>query len=73
MNARHPVLGSDWFPEVDMPAGAWHDPLPLESELPPVEPITADLLPTSLRLLVRDVAERMQLITPWHPNFCRGR
>jgi hypothetical protein len=37
----------------------WH-PQPLECELPPVESITEDLLPSCVRPLVMDVAERMQ-------------
>lgn len=55
-----PVLASEWLPAVDSHEGQWPDPLPLESELPPVEPITEDLLPVSFRPLVTDVADRMQ-------------
>jgi len=51
---------ADWIPPVEPSEGEWQDPLPLESELPPVESITEDLLPVSFRPLVRDVAERMQ-------------
>jgi putative DNA primase/helicase len=51
---------ADWIPPVEPSEGEWQDPLPLESELPPVESITDDLLPVSFRPLVRDVAERMQ-------------
>ncbi len=39
----------------------WPEPLPLQSELPPVDRLDEDLLPASLRPLVRDVAERMQV------------
>src|SRR6202040_4305881 len=39
----------------------WPDPLPIQSELPPVEPFYEDLLPVSFRSLVRDVSERMQV------------
>jgi putative DNA primase/helicase len=52
---------ADWIPAVDSPGEEWRTPLPLESELPPVELITEELLPISLRPLVRDVAERMQM------------
>lgn len=51
---------ADWIPEVAPPGGEWQPPLPLENELPQVEPITEDLLPRSFRPLVHDVAERMQ-------------
>ena len=51
---------ADWIPPVEPSEGEWQDPLPLESELPPVESIAEDLLPVSFRPLVRDVAERMQ-------------
>ena len=50
---------ADWIPPVGT-SEEWQDPLPLESELPPVESITEELLPISFRPLVRDVAERMQ-------------
>src|SRR6185312_9894464 len=50
---------ADWIPPVE-PQAEWQDPLPLKSELPPVESITEDLLPVSFRPLVYDVAERMQ-------------
>src|SRR5262249_38789040 len=60
MNEAPPVQASDWLPAVDPLGGAWPEPLPLESELPPVEPFADDLLPVALRPLVRDVAERMQ-------------
>jgi putative DNA primase/helicase len=39
----------------------WPDPMPLGSELPPVEPFSLDLLPEALRPLVEDTAERMQV------------
>ena len=51
---------SDWIPPVELSEENWQDPLPLESELPPVESITEDLLPVSFRPVVRDVAQRMQ-------------
>ena len=51
---------ADWIPAIEAPGAEWQTPLPLESELPPVEAITEDLLPLSLRPLVCDVAERMQ-------------
>ena len=54
------VAKPDWIPAVEPCEAAWQDPLPLESELPPVEAITEDLLPSSFRPLVSDVAERMQ-------------
>jgi hypothetical protein len=55
-----------WF---NAPVGAraavamvdWPVPLPLQSELPAVQPFYKDLLPNSFRRLVRDVAERMQV------------
>lgn len=50
----------DWIPAVEPPGAEWPDPLPLESELPPVEPISENLLPVSFRPLVSDVADRMQ-------------
>jgi putative DNA primase/helicase len=50
----------DWIPTIESSEGEWQDPLPLESELPAVEPITEELLPMSFRPLVYDVAERMQ-------------
>lgn len=40
---------------------AWPEPLELEGALPEVEPLAADLLPASLRPLVEDIAERMQV------------
>src|SRR5712692_2026401 len=55
-----PRIPSDWLPAVEAAEGDWQDPQPLESELPPVETITEDLLPVSFRPLVSDVAERMQ-------------
>jgi hypothetical protein len=39
----------------------WPDPLPLQSELPPVERFQEELLPVSFRPLARDIAERMQV------------
>ncbi len=42
-------------------ANEWPEPVPIQSELPPVEPFSEDLLPASFRPLVRDVAERMQV------------
>jgi hypothetical protein len=42
-------------------ADAWPKPDPIQSELPPVETLSEDLLPDSFRPLVADVAERMQV------------
>jgi putative DNA primase/helicase len=39
----------------------WPDPQPLQLKLAPVEPFAEDLLPSSLRPLVLDIAERMQV------------
>lgn len=39
----------------------WEDPQELGCELPPVLPFNGDLLPTNLRPLVEDVAERLQV------------
>lgn len=39
----------------------WPEPLALQSELPPVDRFSEELLPVSLRPLVADVAERMQV------------
>lgn len=52
----------DYVPKT---AYVWFDPEPLGFELLPVEPFSPELLPSSLRPLVEDVAERMQ--TP--PDF----
>jgi hypothetical protein len=41
--------------------GMWPDPEPLGGELPAVQPFDLALLPESLRSLVKDVAERMQV------------
>lgn len=41
-------------------AGEWPEPTPLPSELPPVQPFDADLLPESLRNWIMDIADRMQ-------------
>ncbi len=60
MNEAPPAPASDWLPTVDASEGTWPEPLPLQRDLPPVEPITDQLLPASFRPLVRDVAERMQ-------------
>lgn len=38
---------------------AWPDPIPLRDELPPVQALTPDLLPSQLRGWVQDIAERM--------------
>jgi putative DNA primase/helicase len=45
---------------VEVP-GDWPTPEPLQSELPPVQPFSADLLPDSLRPLVEDIGERLQV------------
>ena len=42
-------------------ANDWPKPEPIQSELPPVEEFSENLLPVSLRPLVLDVAERMQV------------
>ena len=39
----------------------WPKPEPIQSELPPVDAFSEELLPDCLRPLVRDVAERMQV------------
>ncbi len=51
------VLGG----RADHTSEEWPEPLPLQSELPPVDTMHEDLLPSSFRALVRDVAERMQI------------
>jgi putative DNA primase/helicase len=43
------------------PAVEWPKPEPIQSELPPVQAFSEDLLPDSFRPLVRDVTERMQV------------
>ena len=56
---RNPeLLGKPSRTEV---ADKWPDPLPIQSELPPVQPFCEENLPVSFRPLVRDVAERMQV------------
>jgi putative DNA primase/helicase len=42
-------------------AADWPKPEPLQSDLPPVETFSEELLPDSFRPLVMDVAERMQV------------
>ncbi len=42
-------------------ADEWPKPEPIQSELPPVEAFSEDLLPDSFRPLVADVTERMQV------------
>ena len=42
-------------------ADDWPKPEPIQSELPPVQAFSEDLLPNSFRPLVVDVAERMQV------------
>ena len=39
----------------------WPDPAPMQGELPPVQRLDEDLIPVSLRVFIRDVAERMQV------------
>lgn len=39
----------------------WPQPEAIQSEMPPVQPFSEELLPASFRPLVRDVAERMQV------------
>lgn len=41
-------------------AADWPDPVPLPEGLPPVPPMTLDMLPESLRPWIGDAAERMQ-------------
>lgn len=43
----------------------WPRPEPIQSELPPVEAFSDDLLPDSFRALVADLAERMQVPTDY--------
>src|ERR1051326_4671412 len=43
------------------PSLEWPEPLPIQSDLPPVLPLHEELLPVSFRALVRDVTERMQV------------
>ncbi len=45
--------------------GAWPKPEPMQSELPPVEAFSEDLLPDSFRPLVADVTQRMQVPTDY--------
>ncbi len=47
-------------PNRDIP-GEWPDPLAIQAKLPPVEAFHTDLLPVSLRPMVKDIAERMQV------------
>jgi hypothetical protein len=50
------------FADAETPAlNEWPEPEMLGSELPPVPPFDADLLPSSLRPMVEDVANRMQV------------
>ncbi len=42
-------------------ASDWPNPEAIQSELPPVQAFSEELLPVSFRPLVRDVAERMQV------------
>ena len=39
----------------------WPEPLPIQSKLPPVQALSEDLLPSSFRPLVGDIADRMQV------------
>jgi len=39
----------------------WSDPAPLGDELPPVDELDLELLPASIRPLVDDIADRMQV------------
>ena len=50
----------EWIPPIDLTVREWQTPLPLESELPSVEPFTEGLLPRSFRPLICDAGERLQ-------------
>jgi hypothetical protein len=53
---------ADYFSELRAEAsGNWPAPEPLQAELPPVQAFDPALLPESLRALVEDVSERMQV------------
>ena len=52
-------VGSVGGPHPDSP-DEWPDPQPLPEELPSVAPIKFDLLPSSLRPWIEDIAERIQ-------------
>lgn len=41
------------------PLEAWPDPIPLQDDLPPVQPFNPDLLPDQLRGWTADIADRM--------------
>ena len=43
------------------PEEDWPDPLPLAGDMPAVESLAADMLPTSFRALAADIADRMQV------------
>jgi putative DNA primase/helicase len=59
---KYPINMEYWLPK-NKPADKedWPDPLPIGSELPPVEAFDSLLLPESLRAFVEDIAERMQV------------
>jgi hypothetical protein len=59
--ADHATLqgGVDGF-DSSMGNGAWPEPKPIESALPPVAPFDAELLPEALRDYALDVADRQQ-------------
>ncbi len=46
--------------EPDVPLAHWPEPQRLPDELPPVAPFEFDLLPSSLRPWIQDIAERVQ-------------
>ena len=55
-----PRATSDIVGFVGPQSEVWPDPISLPDPLPPVDPFTAELLPSSLRLWVMDISHRMQ-------------
>lgn len=53
-----PLIGDSTDSDNQTP---WPDPQPIDIKLPPVEALTPDLLPESIRLWIIDIAERMQV------------
>lgn len=62
---RYPAA-EEWRAAPSADVNEWPEPLPIQSELPLVEPFREDLLPASFRPLVRDISERMQ-VPPDYP------